>query len=163
LTLGKLHMGLSIEFYAGDGDAIGRAFTDYEFEGLRDGTIAHVYVDFSLHISATDLDVLSEQVAGLLRREPPIHLLDYLARQVGGTEDESSAHVVDRTWVEFIASVPPGSARELSALWLSAVMCETGEEIDVHSEASAEAVAELITLCRQALDRGADVVFAWYL
>ncbi len=156
-------MGLSIEFYAGDGTAIGRAFTEYELEGLRDGTVAHAYVDFSLHISVEDLDVLSEQVAGLLHREPPIHLLDHLSSQVGGTEDESSAHIVDRAWVELIASVSPESAAELSVLWLSAVMCETSEEIDVHSEAPAQAVGELVALCRQALDRGTDVVFAWYL
>jgi hypothetical protein len=155
-------MGLSIEFYAGEADAIGAAFTDVRLEGLRDGSIAHSYADFSLHISVTDLDVLSEQAAGMLAREP-VRLLESLGRHVGGTADESSADVVARTWVEFIAAVPKGSASELSAVWLSAVMMETGEEIDVHSPDAARAVEELIQLCCESLARRTDVVFAWYL
>ncbi len=98
----KRDMGLSLEFYAGDADKIGQAFSDVEFEVIRDGTLAHSYADFSLHISPTDLDILSEQAAGMLER-PPILLLDSLGRHVGGTPDESSADVVSQAWVEFIA------------------------------------------------------------
>lgn len=155
-------MGLSIEIYAGNADAIGHAFTEIEYEGLRDGTIAHSYADFSLHISVADLDVLSEQAAGTLDREP-IRLLESLERHVGGTPDESSADMVSRGWVEFIAAVPKESASELSAVWLSAVMAETGEEIDVHSPDAARAVEALIALCHESITRRTDVVFAWYL
>jgi hypothetical protein len=155
-------MGLSIEFYAGNADAIGKAFTEIEFEGLRDGSIASGYADFSLHISVADLDILSEQAAGLIGREP-IRLLDSLERHVGGTPDESSADVVDRQWVDFIAAVPKESASELSALWLSGVMAETGEEIDVHSPDAGRAVKKLIELCLDSLASRTEVVFAWYL
>ena len=155
-------MGLSIEFYAGNADAIGRAFTDYEFEGLRDGSIAHSYADFSLHVSVADLDVLSEQIAVLLDREP-VRLLDSLEKHVGGTPDESGADMVARAWVEFVAAVPHESASRLSVLWLSAVMAETGEEIDVDSPDAKRAVDELLSLCRASLAKVTDVVFAWYL
>jgi len=158
----KNTVGLSIEFYAGDAEAIGKAFTEYEFEGLRDGSIAHSYVDFSLHISVADLDVLSEQIAGVLDGEP-VRLLDSLERHVGGTPDESSADLVARAWVEFVAGVPKESASQLSALWLSAVMAETGEEIDVDSPDARRAVEELLSLCQDALAKSTDVVFAWYL
>jgi hypothetical protein len=30
----------SMEFYAGNTDAIGKAFTEFEFKGLRDGSFA---------------------------------------------------------------------------------------------------------------------------
>ncbi len=86
-------MGLSLEFYAGDADSIGAAFSEVEFEGLRNGTLAHSYADLSLHLSPTDLDILSEQIGALLR-QPSILLLDSLERTVGGTEGESSADVV---------------------------------------------------------------------
>lgn len=155
-------MGLSIEFYAGDADAIGAAFTDVRFEALQDGSIAHSYADFSLHISVADLDVLSEQAAGMLAREPVL-LLESLERHVGGTPDESSADVVARAWVEFIAAVSKESDSELSAAWLSAVMAETGKEIDVHSPGAARAVGELITLCRDSIAKRSAVVFARYL
>jgi hypothetical protein len=155
-------MGLSIEFYAGNANAIGSAFTEYELEGLRDGTIAHSYADFSLHISITDLDVLSEQIAELLNQEP-VRLLDSLEKQVGGTTDESSADLVARAWVEFVAAIPPESASQLSVLWLSAVMAETGDEIDVNSPDAKRAVEELLSLCRASLTKATEVVFAWYL
>jgi hypothetical protein len=155
-------MGVSLEFYAGDADKIGHAFSDVEFEAIRDGTLAHSYADFSLHISPTDLDILSEQAAGILGR-PPILLLDSLERHVGGTPDESSADVVSRAWVEFIAAVPEESASRLSSLWLSAVMAESGDKIDAGCPDAARAVGNLLSLCRGALTRRTDVVFAWYL
>jgi len=43
-------MGLSLEFYAGQADQVGAAFTNIEFDGLRDGSLAHSYADLSLHI-----------------------------------------------------------------------------------------------------------------
>ena len=155
-------MGLSLEFYAGDADKIGQAFSGVEFEGLRNGTLAHSYADFSLHISPTDLDILSEQAAGLLGR-PPILLLDSLERHVGGTPDESSADVISRAWIEFIAAVPKESASHLSGVWLSAVMAESGDEIDTGSADAVRAIGDLFSLCREALARRTDVVFAWYL
>jgi hypothetical protein len=73
LLAGHALMGLSQEFYAGDADAIGADFADYEFDNIRAN--ANQYVDFSLHISPTDLDVLSEKVAERLQRSPVL-LLD---------------------------------------------------------------------------------------
>ena len=155
-------MSFLIEFYAGDANEIGRAFSEDDFEALRNGNLAHSYADFSLHISPTDLDILSEQAAGLLER-PPVLLLDSLGRNVGGTPEESSAEVVSPAWVEFIAALPAEAAAELSSVWLSAVMAECGEEIDTNSPDAARAVGDLLSLCSEALTRRSDVVFAWHL
>lgn len=155
-------MSLSLEFYAGEAERIGQAFSAVEFEGLRNGTLAHSYADLSLHISPTDLDILSEQAAGLLGRSPVL-LLDSLQRHVGGTADESSADVVSRAWVQFIAAVPVESASQLSSIWLSAVMAESGDEIDTANPDAAHALGDLLSLCREALARRTDVVFVWYL
>jgi len=51
-------MGLSLEFYAGDAEKIGQAFSAGGLESLRNGTLAHSYEDLSLHIPPTDLDIL---------------------------------------------------------------------------------------------------------
>jgi hypothetical protein len=155
-------MGLSVEFYAGNPDEIGPAFTEIEFEGLRDGTVAHSYADLSLHLSLTDFDILSEQIGVLLGR-PPILLLDSLEGSIGGTPDESDAAVVSPEWVAVVAAVPAESASSLTSQWLRAVADESGEEVVTDSPEAVGAVASLLDLCRQALARGSRVVFAWYL
>ena len=149
-------MGLSIEFYAGDPEAIGAAFSEIKLDQLRDGTVAHSYADLSLHVSLTDLDILSEEIGAVLGK-PPIRLLDSLGHRVGGTPEESEANVVSTDWVAAVSAVPPSEATELSRRWLKAVATELGEETDAESPDAAAAVSALIGLCRDA------IVFAWYL
>jgi hypothetical protein len=155
-------MGLLLEFYAGPADAIGAAFTEGERSALRDGSLAHAYADLSLRVGPEALDILSEQAGILLDREPLL-LLDCLERSLGGTEGENGADLVSRTWVEFVAAVPVSSAAELSRRWLEAFAAENDEELDVDSPDAAAAVAALIRLCNQALERRSDVVFGWSL
>lgn len=155
-------MGLSLEFYAGDPNKIGPAFTEIEFDGLRDGTLAHSYADLSLHVSPTDLDILSEQVGAMLGRSPVL-LLDSLEHNVGGTPGESDASTVSREWVAEMAAVPPERAHELSRKWLQAVADECSEEVVTDSPGAVAAISSLIGLCREALARDTTVIFAWYL
>lgn len=156
-------MGLSLEFYAGDPELIGSAFTKIEFDGLRDGTIAHAYADLSLHLSPTDLDILSEQFSATLG-SPVLPLLESLERRVGGTSDESEASVVADSWVTSVATVPLDHVALITRLWLRAVAQETGDNnVVTESPDAVTAVASLIKLCREAVTRGTKVVFAWYL
>jgi hypothetical protein len=155
-------MGLSVEFYAGDPDKIGPAFTDIELDGLRDGTLAHSYADLSLHLSLTDFDIFSERVGAILCR-PPVLLLDSLEDSIGGTPEESDAAVVSADWVAAVAAVPIESTAPLTSQWLRAVANESGEEVVTDSPEAVDAVSSLIELCRQALTLGTRVVFAWYL
>jgi hypothetical protein len=155
-------MGLQLEFYAGDPDKIGPAFTDIELDGLRDGTLAHSYADLSLHISPTDLDILSEQI-GVVLGQPPVLLLDSLERSIGGTPDESGASIVSPEWVAAVAAVPSASAAKLTSQWLASVAAESGGEVVTDSSDAVAAVSSLISLCREASARSTPVIFAWYL
>ena len=155
-------MGLSMEFYAGDADRIGRAFSDFNFDGLRDGTIAHAYADLSLHLSPDHLDLLSDEIAKSLDR-PPVLFLDSLGRKVGGNESESSAEVVSRPWVEVVAALPHEAIARLAASWMAAVAQESDDHTVESSPDVEAALRALIDVCMQALARGTSVVFGWYL
>jgi len=154
-------MGLSLEFYAGDADAIGGAFTECDFDRLQEGGIAHSYADLSLHIPIEDLDVLSEQMAILLG-EPFVGFLDSLGRVVGGSEGESGAQVVSPGWIRFAAKVPEIKVGELAKMWIDAASKKAGVEYADPSCAES-ALLELVRLCGRAIEKKSSVVFAWYL
>jgi hypothetical protein len=155
-------MGLSMEFYAGSAADIGKAFTAMELEGLRDGSLAHAYADLSLHLSPDHLDILSEEVAASLGREPLL-LLDSLEAHVGGTDGESSAEVVATRWVETMAATAAPSIAKLVESWMATVAEEVGDPSIVAGPDAVAAVKALVQLCREATRRKTQVVFAWYL
>lgn len=154
-------MGLSLEFYAGDAAVIGEDFSAVEFEGLRDGTRALAYADFSLEVSADDLDLLSEAVAERLGAEP-LPLSECLVEPVGEIDEEGVADLVDPTWVAMIAGLEEGAAAELTADWFKRIGDSRGEPVKPTAP-NVAAVRSLIRLCKVAASRGADVVHAWYL
>lgn len=83
-------MGLSLEFYAGDAAMIGADFTAIEFDGLRDGTRARAYADFSLHLSPTDLDEHdAEDTRPVVTAGPGG--LEYTFRHLEGMPEEDQA------------------------------------------------------------------------
>jgi hypothetical protein len=151
-----------MEFYAGEPHAIGRAFTECELDGLRDGSIAHSYADLSLHLSPDHLDLLSEEIAASIGAAPAL-LLDCLEDHVGGTEGESSADVVAQAWVDTVSAASDASFPAITQRWMAAVARDVGDP-SVRAGPDAErAVAALVRLCREAVHRGSLVVFAWYL
>jgi hypothetical protein len=154
-------MGLSLEFYAGDAAAIGEDFSAIEFDSLRDGTRARAYADFSLHLSAADLDTLSAVIAERTGVAPML-LQESLVRTVGGFEGEGGAELVDPAWVRMVAAADKAAAPELAAEWIGRVGAEYGQQLTVTLEAE-RAVRELIDLCRLAVREGVEVVHAWYL
>ena len=154
-------MGLSLEFYAGEAIGIGADFTAFEFDGLRDGTRARAYADFSLHLSPTDLDILSELIAEQIGTAPLL-LNDSLIQTVGGIENESGAEVVDPAWVRIVAATDQAAAEELATAWIGRIGDEYGQQLDVTPEA-VMAVRSLINLCQVAVRENFDVVHTWYL
>jgi hypothetical protein len=154
-------MGLSLEFYAGNAETIGADFTAHKFDGLRNGTRARAYADFSLNLSPTDLDILSEVLAERVGAVPLL-LNGSLVRTVGGTGDESSADVVNPAWVQLVASVDDAAVPELAAEWMRLVGDEYGQQYEVTPDAI-RAVGELIHLCRTAVAERLAVVHTWYL
>lgn len=154
-------MGLSLEFYAGDADIIGADFAAIDFRGLRDGTRARAYADFSLHISPTDLDTLS-MVLGEHGDVGTMLLSRSLVRPVGAFGEEGGADLVDSAWVGIVATLEAADAPTLTEEWIEAVGNELGQSIPVTPEA-VQAVRNLIELCRIAVLERLDVVRAWYL
>jgi hypothetical protein len=155
-------MSLQLEFYAGDPAVIGPAFTEIEFDGLRDGTVAHSYADLSLHLSPTDLDILSEQAASLVGNNIP-NLLDSLEGSIGGTPGESDASLVAAEWVKGISQVEMHRCAEFTKRWLEAVAAESGDDVVTDCPDAVTAVERLVMLCRDSIARSSRVVFAWYL
>ncbi len=156
-------MGLSMEFYAGDANTIGEAFSEFEFDGIRDGTAALAYADLSLHLTPEDLDILSKIVGELLGVAPLLLSLS-LIEQVGTIEEGEGggADVVDSAWVEMIASLDIGEAGEVTARWIEAVSKAHEQQLDV-TDAAIKAIGSLIQLCKTAIAEEADVIHAWYL
>jgi hypothetical protein len=154
-------MGLSLEFYAGDPAAIAADFTAFEFEGLRNGRRALAYADFSLHLSPTDLDILSEVIAERVG-VAPLLLNDSLIRNIGGIVDETGAELVDPTWVRMVARTERTATTDLTGEWIRRVGAEYGQSLEVSPEAI-EAVDNLVTLCQLAVRQNVAVVHTWYL
>jgi hypothetical protein len=153
-------MGLALEFFAGDALTIGKEFTALKLPGLRDGTKALAYADFSLHLSPTDLDILSDVIAQRIGADS-LALNDRLIRNVGGTEG-SSADVVDPAWVRMVAQMEEAWATELASDWFKRLRAEYEEEIELTPDA-VRAVEELIRLAHLAIREDVDVVHTWYL
>ena len=59
-------MGQLIDFYAGDADVIGRAFSEQDFSSLDDRALIPFRVDFSFHLTPTDIDSLTSEARAIV-------------------------------------------------------------------------------------------------
>ena len=150
-------MGQLMGFYAGDADAIGAAYVDFESDGLDDEKIVRAHADFSLHLTPLDVDFLVEVIAERTGGKA-LPLFESFTRHVAGDSEEGSADVVDAAWVQMVAGADDARAPALAAEWIQRVGAEYGEALDVSPEA-VQAVGELIRLCQLATKERLDVVF----
>jgi hypothetical protein len=154
-------MGLSLEFYAGDAATIAHAFNEVDLDGLRDGTAAQRHADFSLHLSPTDLDLLSAVLAE--HRGVPTHTLyDCVGPSLAEQPGESDAYLVDPKWVKMVAATDLNAAESLAGIWISRVGKALDKPVQLTPEAIS-AVQDLIALCRHADTHGVDVIHTWCL
>ena len=154
-------MGLSIQFYAEDEEMIGTAFSAVDFDQLRDGRRSIAYADLSLHVGLEDLDLLSTTIADHARK-PGVALLDGFGANVGAIDGEGSADVVDPQWVALVGTLEAADAPAVAAEWIRQVGQSRGKHLEP-TDAAAEAVENLIALCKKAIAKNADVVCVWYL
>jgi hypothetical protein len=156
-------MGLSLEFYAGDAEAIGESVSKVELDGIRDGSQSLAYADLSLHLAAEDLDLLSEVIAARLGIKPLL-LSDCLLGEVGSIDDGEGggANVVDPAWVAMVASLHEQDPGEVTSRWIESLAEAHDEDLEV-TEAAIQAVGSLIRLCKAAKAKRAEVVHVWYL
>jgi hypothetical protein len=155
-------MGLTLEFYVGDPEAIGPAVAEADFDTLYQSGIVKMRADFSLHIQPKDLDTLSVEIAGL-QKQPPVLLQESLGDAIGGDESDHGAFLVASEWVLQVGSLQPSSAPEITKRWITSVArIYDDPEIRVTPEAE-EAVSALISLCRHATGTSTPVIHAWFL
>jgi hypothetical protein len=105
-------MGQLIDFYAGDPDVIGAAFSANDFEKLSDRSRIPFHADLSLHLTPDDSDALTAEAQKIVG-SGPTSMLDSFVRNVGGDERECSADLLGDDWVRMMAAVPEGPSRGL--------------------------------------------------
>lgn len=129
---------------------------------LRDPQRFPFRVDFSLHLSPIDLDLLTEEAQKIVG-SGPTSLLDSLGRRVGRDGGDSAAEVVSPDWVEMMAAVPEASVESLISAWTRAVAEEHSEPGLTPTDDMRKALQDLLTLCREAHRQTLPVIHTWSL
>lgn len=155
-------MGMLIHFYAGDPAKIGAAFTNNDFEALRDPSIILASAEFSLHINPEDLEMLSEEASQIAGLKEPLGYYDSLEQNVGGDSEGSSADAMTEKWIQLFASFSDDQAPQIGSAWMKAASNEYGKDFEVTDEVI-QAISELIVVCRTALSHNTAVVNTWSL
>jgi hypothetical protein len=153
-------MGLSLEFYLGNADAISHAVADVEFSRLDDHLIVTDSADFSLHIVPADLDLLSESLARFNGQKPQ-GLRQSLKSLVD--EEDRSAFLVRPEWVHYVAAINEEQVGEIAELWASSLRAKHNDAEITVTEQMRAAVGDLVRLCCSASKRDGQVVHIWYL
>ena len=152
-------MGLSLEFYLGDSEAITRAVADIEPSRLDDPAIVSRSADLSLHIDPADLDLLSESI-GRVTAQNPRRLRPELEPVVG--EQDYGALLVAQDWVEYVAVLQHDQVNEVAGHWARAMRDKHDDPGIVATEDVRNAIDRLVDLCHCALTSGGKVVHVWY-
>jgi hypothetical protein len=155
-------MSQLVHFYAGNPEVIGRAFESHDFATLNDRSKIPLFADFSLHLAPIDYELLSEAIQSAVG-DGPGSLEDALETQVGGSDDEASANIVSREWVQMVAAVRDDQIETILAAWIRATAEEHREPLTEPTDEVRRAFRELIALCRDAQARGLAVVHTWSL
>lgn len=153
-------MGLSLEFYLGNADAIADAVADIDLDRLDDPNVVTHTADFSLHITPADLDLLSESI-GRVTDQMPQGLSSSLQPMVD--EEDRGALLVSLDWIQYTAALLNEQVDEVAELWASVMRSTHGDEEIVVTDDMREAVDERLLLCRSATQGSRQVVHVWYL
>jgi hypothetical protein len=147
-------MGLTLEFYLGDSEAIAKAVEDLDLEKLRATGIIKGVADFSLHIEPNDLDLLSHQL-GQHSDQPPIELRPHL--RLLFDDIDRGAFEVDDEWVSYASAVPRAAVRRITDSWFNGMGQKYRDQQVEVSEAALTAVDDLLQLCKRAKTEGQPV------
>jgi hypothetical protein len=153
-------MGLALEFYIGDADAIASAIQGMDLEQLDDVEVVAARADLSLHLLPKDLNYLSRAI-GNAAGVPPIDLRSYLHILLDTADYGLLA--VDPTWVAYVAMAPIERAAAIAADWADQMQQEYSDPALTATDAMVLAVEELIRLCVMARNSRVAVLHAWFL
>ena len=155
-------VGQLIQFYVGDPEEVGAAFSEADFDRLADSRIVPLSVDFSLHLSPIDFDLLSVEVDKVVKTRA-CSFMEALETNVGGTLPESSADVVAVEWVHSLASLPDEQVDDVVSSWTKALAIEYDDAGIQPTDETRAALHSLVELCRGALRLGLPVIHGWSL
>jgi hypothetical protein len=156
-------MGQLMAFYAGDPQVAVELLRHGAFDALqRSKLFADRHVDFSLHVSHIDLDMMTGE-AQAITGSGPTSFLGSLEQRIAGDGEESAVEIVAQDWVRMIAAVQPADTERLLAQWARQMVAEYGDPTIAVTHEIRQAVSSLIALCRRASADGARIIHTWSL
>jgi hypothetical protein len=129
---------------------------------LSDTSRIAAWVDFSLHLSPIDLDILVEQVCAA-RDAPTTTLTDSLVGLLAGDGESWGVETVSPSLVSLLAGVPAPTIEPLAVRWVEAVAREHREANPGVSEEVVRALSDLVRVCDVAGRNGLAVLYVWFL
>jgi hypothetical protein len=154
-------MSLLMHFCAADPAVVEDVTSSTWHALLRDSSRVAAYVDFSLHLSPIDLDILVVQVCAALGA-PATTLTDSLVGLVAGDGQSWAVEVVDPRLVNLVAGVPGSMIEPLASRWVAAVAQEHREANPGVNPEILGALRELVRICDVALQGELAVLHAWF-
>jgi hypothetical protein len=153
-------MGLSLEFYLGNEEAISEAIRSLDLDALDQPDIVEHKADFSLHITPNDLNLLSQQIAAITNSKPR-NLRPYLTPVID--ENDHGLLLVNAAWVAYVAQVPVGRSAELTEMWMAAMRQEYQDNSVTITDEAIEAVQQLVVMCTAAHQSGRSIFHIWFM
>jgi hypothetical protein len=129
---------------------------------LRDPSRVPAWVDFSLHLSPIDLDILVEQVCAA-RDAPVMTLTGSLVGLLAGDGESWAVEAVSPAVVSLLAGVPATMIEPLAARWVEAVAREHREANPGVSAEVVRALSDLVHVCELAVRNELPVLHVWFL
>ena len=145
------------EIYAGNADLVRAACAADRLEDLRAGKVAEDLVHFPQPFLAGDLLLMEKAIAAIAGSSVPLEITR-LEAAPGLFVDQ-----IDVPWVHAVASVGEDRAADLQMEWIRAYFDEEDRLPDWADCDRTPILAQLISLCREASDRGLDVIHVWLL
>lgn len=155
-------MGLTLQFVTGDKKQIVNSIKDSDFDLLEKIEKENDVADFSLHLIPNDLNLLvnaATEIAGL----PTFGLREHLDFEENFFDSEDGgACFVDPKIKTLFAKFSDTQAAHISKLWVEKMESEHNEKIGINDDII-DAVKQLISLSKSAVNKNLDVVHVWYL
>ncbi|MEN8241006.1 MAG: hypothetical protein ABFS17_03715 [Chloroflexota bacterium] len=153
-------MGLTLEFFVGDVDAITNAIKYADLMRLDDPLVVEKKADFSLHLNPNDLNLLSLEV-GIITREDPLLLRPYLSIIID--ENDYGLLTVERKWIEYVAQIPSNQSEQLLTNWFTEMAKDYNDPDIIETDQGLKAIRDLVELCNYAIAADCQVVHYWQL
>jgi hypothetical protein len=152
-----------MDFVAGEPRVILLAIAVEDWAGLDDRSRFDAHLALGGGLDPTWLDLFSEAVRTVSRRDIPGNFLD-ARRELDPNPDvgERTVEQVDPVWISAIATLPDRHLDAVAGRWIDLVEEEVGELPREEKPWIRQLAGQIVAFARQA-DRSPAVLFAWSL